>query len=145
MDQPVLMFILALPGPTLSRRYLDRLGESKYLMALKSLCDAGESTPGQTSVNAWSSHGKLAGRAPAAFPSARVGSASVSSAVCRALPPGASKPRLVAPPLARAPSPGVVDPYPPLCDSRGCYTAQYEHTIYLHPTRKEVISRGDDY
>ena len=62
------------------RRYLDRLGESKYLMALKSLCDA-----------------------------------------------------------------GVVDPYPPLCDQRGCYTAQYEHTIYLGPTRKEVLSRGDDY
>lgn len=24
------------------RRYLDRLGETKYLMALKNLCDAGE-------------------------------------------------------------------------------------------------------
>lgn len=23
--------------------------------------------------------------------------------------------------------------------------AQYEHTLYLHPTRKEVLSRGDDY
>lgn len=22
---------------------------------------------------------------------------------------------------------------------------QYEHTLYLHPTRKEVLSRGDDY
>eukprot|EP00887_Chlorella_sp_A99_P002610 scaffold6.g2610.t1 len=41
------------------RRYLDRLGEEKYLMALKNLCDA-----------------------------------------------------------------GVVDPYPPLCDTKGCYTAQ---------------------
>ena len=62
------------------RRYLDRLGETKYLMALKNLCDA-----------------------------------------------------------------GIVDPYPPLCDTKGSYVAQYEHTIYLHPTRKEVLSRGDDY
>ncbi|KFM23269.1 Methionine aminopeptidase 2B [Auxenochlorella protothecoides] len=62
------------------RRYLDRLGEEKYLMALKNLCDA-----------------------------------------------------------------GVIDPYPPLVDNKGSYVAQYEHTIYLHPTRKEVLSRGDDY
>jgi hypothetical protein len=40
---------------------------------------------------------------------------------------------------------GVVDPYPPLCDNKGCYVAQFEHTLYLHPTRKEVLSRGDDY
>ena len=40
---------------------------------------------------------------------------------------------------------GVVDPYPPLCDNKGSYVAQYEHTLYLHPTRKEVMSRGDDY
>ena len=40
---------------------------------------------------------------------------------------------------------GVVDPYPPLCDIKGCYTAQYEHTILLRPTYKEVLSRGDDY
>lgn len=62
------------------RRYLDRLGEEKYLMALKNLCDA-----------------------------------------------------------------RIVIPYPPLCDNKGCYTAQYEHTLYLHPTKKEVLSRGDDY
>ncbi|KAI3428315.1 hypothetical protein D9Q98_006695 [Chlorella vulgaris] len=62
------------------RRYLDRLGEEKYLMALKNLCDA-----------------------------------------------------------------GVVDPYPPLCDTKGCYTAQYEHTIFMGGTRKEVLSRGPDY
>jgi len=62
------------------RRYLDRLGESKYLMALKSLVEA-----------------------------------------------------------------GVVNPYPPLCDIRGSFTAQYEHTILMRPTRKEVLSRGDDY
>ncbi|XP_049866145.1 methionine aminopeptidase 2 isoform X1 [Pectinophora gossypiella] len=40
---------------------------------------------------------------------------------------------------------GVVDAYPPLCDTKGCYTAQFEHTILLRPTVKEVISRGDDY
>lgn len=40
---------------------------------------------------------------------------------------------------------GVVTAYPPLCDSRGSYTAQYEHTLILRPTCKEVLSRGDDY
>ncbi|XP_053694019.1 uncharacterized protein LOC128741920 [Sabethes cyaneus] len=40
---------------------------------------------------------------------------------------------------------GVVEAYPPLCDVKGCYTAQYEHTIMLRPTCKEVVSRGDDY
>ncbi|KAL1491003.1 hypothetical protein ABEB36_011665 [Hypothenemus hampei] len=40
---------------------------------------------------------------------------------------------------------GVVDDYPPLCDIKGCYTAQFEHTIILRPTCKEVVSRGDDY
>ena len=63
-----------------SGRYLVRLGESKYQMALKNLCDV-----------------------------------------------------------------GIVDPYPPLCDTKGSFVAQYEHTIYLHPTRKEVLSRGSDY
>merc|ERR1719204_570968 len=53
------------------RRWLDRLGESRYLMALK---DLGEK--------------------------------------------------------------GIVDPYPPLVDIKGCYTAQYEHTILLRPTCK---------
>lgn len=62
------------------RRWLDRHGESKYLMALKNLCDL-----------------------------------------------------------------GIIDPYPPLCDTKGSYTAQYEHTILLRPTCKEVVSRGDDY
>ncbi|XP_070404377.1 methionine aminopeptidase 2 isoform X1 [Nothobranchius furzeri] len=62
------------------RRWLDRLGESKYLMALKNLCDL-----------------------------------------------------------------GIIDPYPPLCDIKGSYTAQYEHTVLLRPTCKEVVSRGEDY
>ena len=41
--------------------------------------------------------------------------------------------------------PPIQDAYPPLCDIRGSYTAQLEHTILLRPTCKEVISRGDDY
>lgn len=62
------------------RRYLDRAGESKYLLALNSLVDQ-----------------------------------------------------------------GYVDSYPPLCDVKGSYTAQFEHTIILRPTCKEVLTRGDDY
>lgn len=62
------------------RRWLDRLGQTKYLMALKDLCDK-----------------------------------------------------------------GIIDSYPPLSDIKGCYTAQYEHTILLRPTCKEIVSRGEDY
>jgi methionyl aminopeptidase len=62
------------------KRYLDRIGELRYNMALKNLCEV-----------------------------------------------------------------GLVNPYPPLCDSKGSYTAQYEHTIVLKPTCKEVLTRGDDY
>lgn len=40
---------------------------------------------------------------------------------------------------------GVVRAYPPLNDIPGSYVAQYEHTILLRPTCKEVLSRGDDY
>ena len=40
---------------------------------------------------------------------------------------------------------GVVNEYPPLVDVKGCYTAQFEHTILLRPTCKEVLSRGSDY
>ncbi|KAF2353467.1 Peptidase M24A methionine aminopeptidase subfamily 2 [Trinorchestia longiramus] len=62
------------------RRWVDRIGETKYLLALKDLCDK-----------------------------------------------------------------GLVEAYPPLCDSKGCYTAQFEHTIVLRPTCKEVVTRGSDY
>ncbi|OAE20567.1 hypothetical protein AXG93_3873s1250 [Marchantia polymorpha subsp. ruderalis] len=62
------------------KRYLDRIGETKYLMALKNLCDQ-----------------------------------------------------------------GVVTALPPLCDVKGSYVAQFEHTIFLRPTCKEVLSRGDDF
>ncbi|EQC25008.1 methionyl aminopeptidase [Saprolegnia diclina VS20] len=40
---------------------------------------------------------------------------------------------------------GIITAYPPLCDVVGSYTAQYEHTIILKPTCKEIVSRGDDY
>mmetsp|Transcript_27200 Transcript_27200/g.42524 ORF Transcript_27200/g.42524 Transcript_27200/m.42524 type:complete len:172 (+) Transcript_27200:255-770(+) len=40
---------------------------------------------------------------------------------------------------------GLVDPCPPLVDVKGSFSAQYEHTLYLRPTCKEIISRGDDY
>jgi methionyl aminopeptidase len=40
---------------------------------------------------------------------------------------------------------GIVEPYPPLCDISGSYTAQFEHTIVLRHDKKEVLSRGDDY
>lgn len=62
------------------RRWLDRAGEEKYLMGLKTLVDS-----------------------------------------------------------------GVVTAYPPLCDQKGSYVAQFEHTFVLRPTCKEILSRGDDY
>lgn len=40
---------------------------------------------------------------------------------------------------------GVVEDYPPLVDVAGSYTAQFEHTILLHPHKKEVVSKGGDY
>ncbi|ORY92259.1 peptidase M24, structural domain-containing protein [Syncephalastrum racemosum] len=40
---------------------------------------------------------------------------------------------------------GVVTAYPPLCDTKGSYTAQLEHTILLRPNCKEILSKGDDY
>lgn len=40
---------------------------------------------------------------------------------------------------------GIVTPYPPLCDVKGSYVAQFEHTLLLRPTCKEVLSRGDDF
>jgi methionine aminopeptidase len=40
---------------------------------------------------------------------------------------------------------GSVNAYPPLVEARGAYTAQYEHTILLRPTCKEVLTRSYDY
>lgn len=39
----------------------------------------------------------------------------------------------------------VVRPCPPLVDIKGSYTAQFEHTFFLKPSAKEILSRGDDY
>ena len=40
---------------------------------------------------------------------------------------------------------GYVNPYPPLSDIEGSYVSQFEHTLMLKPTCKEVLSVGDDY
>ncbi|WYZ45123.1 hypothetical protein EsH8_VIII_000439 [Colletotrichum jinshuiense] len=40
---------------------------------------------------------------------------------------------------------GIVEPYQPLADTKGSYSAQYEHTILLRESTKEVLSRGSDY
>ncbi|KAM4056645.1 metallopeptidase family M24 domain-containing protein [Hirsutella rhossiliensis] len=40
---------------------------------------------------------------------------------------------------------GILEPYQPLVDVPGSYSAQFEHTILLRESRKEVISRGNDY
>ncbi|GMM39195.1 hypothetical protein FOG51_03600 [Hanseniaspora uvarum] len=40
---------------------------------------------------------------------------------------------------------GVVQEYLPLVDIPGSMTAQAEHTILLHPHKKEIVSFGDDY
>ena len=39
----------------------------------------------------------------------------------------------------------IVQDYPPLMDTPGSLTAQFEHTLVLRPTCKEVLSRGEDY
>jgi len=40
---------------------------------------------------------------------------------------------------------GLLTAHPPLCDIKGSFTAQFEHTLLLRPTTKEVLSRGEDY
>ncbi|EXJ80047.1 methionyl aminopeptidase [Capronia epimyces CBS 606.96] len=40
---------------------------------------------------------------------------------------------------------GIVESYQPLADIKGSYSAQFEHTLLLRETHKEVLSRGDDY
>ena len=40
---------------------------------------------------------------------------------------------------------GAVNDYPTLADVKGSIVAQFEHTIYLKPTGKEVLSRSFDY
>ena len=136
------------------RRFLDRLGETKYLMALKNLCDAGAGC----CVWAW-----CVLRVPcrcARWPCVCVDSSPATRAqrACPHRPPKHTKQkksrrrrrrrrRII---ITHHHTPthttkGIVDPYPPLCENKGAYVAQYEHTIYLGPARKEVLSRGDDY
>lgn len=40
---------------------------------------------------------------------------------------------------------GLIQDYPPLVDVKGSFTSQMEHTIFLRPTCKEIVSRGDDF
>lgn len=40
---------------------------------------------------------------------------------------------------------GVVRAHPPLVDTPGSASAQFEHTILLRPECKEVVTRGTDY
>ena len=40
---------------------------------------------------------------------------------------------------------GLVNPYPPLADIEGSFVSQFEHSILLRPTCKEIVSIGDDY
>lgn len=39
----------------------------------------------------------------------------------------------------------IITKYPPLYDVRGSYVAQFEHTIVLKPSGKEILSKGGDY
>ena len=40
---------------------------------------------------------------------------------------------------------GVVRDYLPLCDQKGSYVSQWEHTLMLKSNSKEVFSFGTDY
>lgn len=40
---------------------------------------------------------------------------------------------------------GIVSDHPPLVDIAGSYVAQYEHSFFLKPSGKEILSKGDDY
>jgi methionyl aminopeptidase len=49
-------------------------------------------------------------------------------------------------PLKMLTDQGIIKSYPPLTDpDSSCYTAQFEHTILLRPTCKEILTRGDDF
>lgn len=39
----------------------------------------------------------------------------------------------------------IISEYPPLCDISKSFVAQYEHTVLLKPSGKEIMSAGDDY
>ena len=39
----------------------------------------------------------------------------------------------------------IVEEYPPLVDNKKSFVAQYEHTVLLKPSGKEIMSVGEDY
>ncbi|KAG5530289.1 hypothetical protein RHGRI_025298 [Rhododendron griersonianum] len=198
------------------RRYLDRLGETKYLMALKNLCDAGIVQVCEQHVNsrpisnvfeermqrldAISLRNRVMERSRLNIarrntiveaitkpPQAKQASMEHADQVTQELKgllkiqtlqsllkdlqevantvaevarvgiqessvPCALETNKLKQPAAGSenikpeePLPLLLQPYPPLCDIKGSYVSQFEHTILLRPTCKEVISRGDDY
>ena len=43
-------------------------------------------------------------------------------------------------------SSGIIEAYPPLCDTKGSYTAQFEHvSIYKEPCRDVPTNINSDY
>lgn len=40
---------------------------------------------------------------------------------------------------------GLLIPYPPLNDIKGSYVSQFEHTLYVTETGKEILTKGDDF
>ena len=39
----------------------------------------------------------------------------------------------------------VIENYPPLGDIKKSYVSQFEHTLILKPSGKEILSFGEDY
>lgn len=39
----------------------------------------------------------------------------------------------------------LVEEYPPLVDRKGSFVSQFEHTLYIGESSKEVLTAGDDY
>ena len=48
-------------------------------------------------------------------------------------------------PLRQLINEGLINPYPPLADIEGSYVSQFEHTLLLKPTKKEIFTFDDDY
>lgn len=39
----------------------------------------------------------------------------------------------------------IIEPYPPLNDIKDSLVSQFEHTLYLSETTKEILTKGEDY
>lgn len=39
----------------------------------------------------------------------------------------------------------ILEPYPPLYDTKGSFVSQFEHTVYISEETKEILTRGTDY